>query len=447
MPGKGLLLFGTFIWGILVFVRNDGSAVRHDGDGVVFLAFVFHFLLGELPCFLDGSDRDLVRLSDGFKVLRLGDQDDGVLVGHAEEIECDEEWDGEVFTERFFHIGFGGILEAVEISGRFIDVRGFHDGDDDAAFLGDDIGWIVAFAALIEGNVFRIAAGAGKDDVGFVGVGDLLGLVDELGAFEPCFVGVTADHAADLAFGIDDGVNEEGRFYHVGGFLHVVRYRVVIKEGGAGLRVDAGAEFFTESVAVVDLDGLISGNAREDQLAAAAVACEEVRGDAVDDDDLIRFDGVLIQPDRSASLGVADMDELVHLLAAMLVELHAMGQLFTDDSDVFFRGLFSVGALREEDADVIIRDAAAVQFIDDVDDVLIGMVPDAGDISADDADLVAFGNDFGERLAADRVTHTFQGSGFDVAGRSRSAFKDVEDMFLRQGNFLGGLAKTEFKFF
>ncbi len=101
------------------------------------------------------------------------------------------------------------------------------------------------------------------------------------------------------------------------------------------------------------------------------------------------------------------MDELVHLLAMVLVELHAMGQLFTDDSDVFFRGLFAVGALCEEDADVIIRDAAAVQFIDDVDDVLIGMVPDAGDVSADDADLVAFGNDFGERLAADRVTHTF----------------------------------------
>ena len=419
----------------------------HDGDGVVFLAFVFHFLLGDLPCFLDGSDRDLVGLPDGFEVLRLGDQDDGVLVGHAEEVECDEERDGEVFTECLFHIGFGFILEAVEISGRFIDVRGFHDGDDDAAFLGDDIGWIVALAALIEGNVFRIAAGAGKDDVGFVGVGDFLGLVDELGAFEPCFVGVTADHAADLAFGIDDGVNEEGWFYHVGGFLHVVRYRVVIEEGGAGLRIDAGTKFFTESVAVVDLDGLISGNAREDQLASAAVACEEVRGDAVDDDDLICFDGVLIQPDRSASLGIADMDELVHLLAAVLVELHAMGQLFTDDSDVFFRGLFAVGALREEDADVIIRDAAAVQFIDDVDDVLIGMVPDAGDVSADDADLVAFGNDFGERLAADRVTHTFQGSGFNVAGRSRGAFEDVEDVFFRQGNFLGGLAKAEFKFF
>lgn len=76
---------------LLVFVRNDGSAVRHDGDGVVFLAFVFHFLFSELPCFLDGSDWDLVGLSDGFEVLRLGDQDDGVLVGHAEEVECDEE--------------------------------------------------------------------------------------------------------------------------------------------------------------------------------------------------------------------------------------------------------------------------------------------------------------------------------------------------------------------
>ena len=242
-------------------------------------------------------------------------------------------------------------------------------------------------------------------------------------------------------------MNEESRFHHIGGFLHVVRYRIVIEEGGAGLRVDAGAEFFTESVAVVDLDGLISGNAREEQFAAAAVACEEVRGDAIDDDDLIRFDSVFVQPDRSASLGIADVDEFIHVFAVMLVELYAVGQLFANDSDIFFRGLFAVGALREEDADVIIRDAAAVQFIYDVDDVLIGMVPDAGDVSADDADLIAFGNDFGERLAADRVTHAFQGSSFDVAGRGRCAFEDVENVFFRQGNFLGGLAKAEFKFF
>ena len=92
-------------------------------------------------------------------------------------------------------------------------------------------------------------------------------------------------------------------------------------------------------------------------------------------------------------------------------------------------------------------DYTRTEYVQFEDDVLIGMVPDAGDVSADDADLVAFGNDFGERLAADRVTHTFQGSGFNVAGRSRGTFEDVEDVFFRQGNFLGGLTKAEFKFF
>lgn len=89
-------------------------------------------------------------------------------------------------------------------------------------------------------------------------------------------------------------MNEEARFDHIGSFLHIIGNRVAIKERGTGSRVDAAAEFSAQRIAVIDLNGFITGNARENQLSAAAVACEEVGGDAVDDDDLVSIDCMLI---------------------------------------------------------------------------------------------------------------------------------------------------------
>ena len=242
-------------------------------------------------------------------------------------------------------------------------------------------------------------------------------------------------------------MNEEARFDHIGSFLHIIGNRVVIEERGTGSRVDAAAEFSAQRIAVVDLNGFITSNARENQLSAAAVACEEVGGDAVDDDDLVSIDCMLIDPDRSAQLRIADMDEFVLVLAVMLVQLDAGSDFLADDADIFLRRLRSVSALGKEDADIAVRNFCAVQFIDDMDDELIGMVPCTGNISAYNADLVALSDDFLQRAAADRMAHAFQCGFFHVTSGRRISFKNIGNMFFREHDFLSSLAEAEFEFF
>lgn len=419
----------------------------HDGDGVVVFAFVFQDFLCQLPGFFHGGHRGLVGLFDGLEVFRFGDQDDVVAVGHAEEVEGHEEGDGEMVAQCFFHFFFGVVLEAAHVGRRFVKVAGFHDGDDDAAFFGNHVGGVVAFAALVEGYVLGVAAGAGEGYVTFCLEGDFLDAVDDFGAFQPCFVGVAAYHGADFAVGVDDGVNQEAWFNHVAGFLHVVGNGVVIEKGGAGLGVDAAAEFFAQRMAVVDLDGVVSCHAGENQFPAAAVAGKEVGGNAVDDDDFVRFHGMFINPYGGAAAGVAYVDQFVLVHAVVLVEFYPFGQFFAYHHNVFFRCLFPVGALGKEDADVFVRNAGQVQFVHHVDNELVGVVPDTGDVGADDADLVAFGNDFLQGPGSDGVAHAFQGGFLYVTGRGGVSFQYVQDMFFRQAHFLRSAAEAEFKFF
>lgn len=428
-------------------VGNDGSAVGHDGDGVVVFSLVFQDFLRQLPGFFYGSHGGLVGLFDGFEVFGLGDQDDVVFVGHAEEVEGYEEGDGEMVAQGFFHFFFGVVFEAAHVGRRFVNVAGFHDGDDDAALFGDYVGGVIAFAALVEGYVFGVAAGAGEGYVAFGFEGDFLDAVDDFGAFQPGFVGVAAYHSADFAFGVDDGVNQEAGFNHVAGFLHVVGNGVVRKEGGAGFGVDAAAEFFSQGMAVVDLDGVVSCHAGKNEFSAAAVAGKEVGGNAVDDDDFVRFYGVFVDPYGGAAAGVAYVDQFVLVHAVVLVQFHPLGQFFAYHHDVFFRCLFSVGALGKEDADVFIRYAGQVQFVHHMNDELVRMVPDTGDVGADDADFVSFGDDFLQGFGSNGMTHAFQGGFFDVAGRCGVPFQYVQNMFFRQTDFLGAMAETEFKFF
>ena len=198
-----------------------------DIDGVVCLAFAFELLLGELPGFFDGGDGDLVGLfAEDVEVFRTGDDVDGVGEGGVQIFKGDEEGDGEAVAQALFHIDQVLVLEAAEVGGGFHDVFGFDHGDDDAAFLGGDLSRGVALGSLIQVRVLRIAAGGDDGDVGLLLHRDFLEAVGLLRAFEPCFVGVAADHGGDAAFFIDDGVDEEAGVYHVAGFLHVAGYGI-----------------------------------------------------------------------------------------------------------------------------------------------------------------------------------------------------------------------------
>lgn len=426
---------------LLYQIRNDGGRVGHDVDGVVRLAFFGKLGLGELPCFFCGSHRDLAGLLDGFEIFFSGDQVNRIAVGHAEEVECDEEGDGEFAAQVFFHRFLCIVAEAAHVFRRFHDVVSSHDGDDDASVLGSHTGRIVAFASLVEGDVFRIPPGAGKAHVGFFFERRFLDVIDDLRAGEPCFIGIAAYHGADFAFRIDDGMDQEARLDHVACFLHVVRDGVVVQLGGAGQRIDAVAEVVCQSVAVVDLDGVPAGHAGEDELAAAAVAGEEVDGDAVDDDDLVRFHYVPVQPDRCAPGGVACVDEIFLVPAVMLVEADPASHFLTDYADIFFVGL------GEEDADITVRDAGAVQLIHDMDNVLFGMVPRAGHVGADDAYLVAGLHLVCQRGGADGMAHAVKRCLLYVHGRRGAPFDDGGNMFLRQLAGLCSFSKSECKCF
>ena len=61
----------------------------HDVDGVVLVfALFFQFLLCQVPCFLDGFDRNLASAADVVEVTRQCDQDDRVLMSQAEEVKA-----------------------------------------------------------------------------------------------------------------------------------------------------------------------------------------------------------------------------------------------------------------------------------------------------------------------------------------------------------------------
>lgn len=129
-------------------------------------------------------------------------------------------------------------------------------------------------------------------------------------------------------------------------------------------------KFVSQSVAVVALDRFETGNAGQDEFAAAAVTGEEVGRNAIDDDDFVGVDNVFVEFQRRAELGRAAVDEgRVH--AVMLIGFDAADDFFTADADVFFRRLGAVRTLSEDNADVVIGDAGQVQFVDDVDEELI----------------------------------------------------------------------------
>ena len=72
----------------------------------------------------------------------------------------------------------------------------------------------------------------------------------------------------------------------------------------------------------------------------------------------------------------------------MLIGLDAVDDFLSADGDVFFRRLGPVGSLRKDDVDVVVGNPGQVQFIDDVDEELVGMIPRACNIGDDQADFI-----------------------------------------------------------
>ena len=199
-------------------------------------------------------------------------------------------------------------------------------------------------------------------------------------------------------------------------------------------------------MAVVALDRFETGNAGQDELAAAAVTGKEMGRNTVDDDDFIGVDDVFIEFQRCAEFRRAKVDEgRIH--AIVLISLDTADDFFATDDDVFFRCLSAVRTLGKDDVNVVIRDAGQVQFVDDIDEKLIGMVPSAGDVGDDEADFIAFLNFFLQRGAANRMTHAVDCGLLDINGRDVFSFHDPDDVFFWEHNSLCSFTNIKSKFF
>ena len=201
-----------------------------------------------------------------------------------------------------------------------------------------------------------------------------------------------------------------------------------------------------QGVAMVFLNGVPARHTGEDQLAAAAVTGEQVGRDAVDDDDLVRGDDVLVEHDLRAQLRRAHAGQLVVVAAVVLVHLDALRDFLTDDADILFRRLLAVRALGEDDIHVFIGHTGQVQLVDHMNHVLGRAVPRARHIGNDEAHLVPLVEHFLQGLAADGMAHGLNGCLFHVAGRHRAAFQHFADMFFRQFDILRRLADSKSEF-
>ena len=200
-------------------------------------------------------------------------------------------------------------------------------------------------------------------------------------------------------------------------------------------------------MAVVLLDGIPPCYAGKDKFASAAEACHVMGGKSVQENDFVRFRDAFIQPYFRAAGGHAHTGEHVFIPAVMLIHGNASRHFFSHTFDIFRIGVCPVRALGEYDKNIFVRDSREVQFIDHMDGEIAGMVPRAGDIRHDEADLVAFLYFFGKRRGADGAAHTFDSRLFNIAGSCRYTFQYVGYPFFGEHDRLETAAERKFVFF
>lgn len=94
-------------------------------------------------------------------------------------------------------------------------------------FFGYVPGWLIAFAALVEGKVLGIPAGTSNGQVCFLGKGNRVIAEHLLRPFKPGLVRIAADKSADLAPFIDEGVQQEIRPAEFHAFQHILMDGIV----------------------------------------------------------------------------------------------------------------------------------------------------------------------------------------------------------------------------
>ena len=158
--------------------------------------------------------------------------------------------------------------------------------------------------------------------------------------------------------------------------------------------------------AVVEGDGALAGHARHQALPAAAVARDHVEDDLAGDDDAVALPDAAVDLHRVAEAGGAECDQLARVEGVVVEHGQAAEHGVADDAPLLLLRLLAVRAEREDHQDVAVRNAGAVERIDDgrQHEVRAG---EARDVVDDDRDGLARPHNLLERRGADGAAQGF----------------------------------------
>ena len=164
---------------------------------------------------------------------------------------------------------------------------------------------------------------------------------------------VAGDGEDRFLLGVDDNIAHKCEARTAGSVQHVVMDRVAVYNAGAGAGI--GDEL---AVVVVD-NGLAGGNAGENALAAAREAGEEVRFDKAFCHEQVGFRGKAVDDQITAGGELADIREILRIVAVMNNDLLLLHDLRAELVDQFFLRGAAVAAGGDQDGDIGVGTAFA----------------------------------------------------------------------------------------
>ena len=201
---------------------------------------------------------------------------------------------------------------------------------------------------------------------------------------------VTGKGLDDAVIVIDHHIEAEAGPCHGRGLEDVGMEDVAVRHvGAAHIGVGAVAETGVQGLLVVALDGLVTGDAGQQHLAAATEARQEVIDHAAGDDDLVTGHGVAVEPHRRAAAGIAHMHQMGGIAAIVVDDADAAADVLAQQAGLFVAHMGTVRARGRDDEDVTVGDAAGIEFFHHHVDVDRGRLPQAGHIGHQQADLLA----------------------------------------------------------
>ena len=245
------------------------------------------------------------------------------------------------------------LLEVRVVANEFLELRaaeafGKARGEDDGAALFDDRQRAdEALHGLVPCRIERVARATRDDDIALLRHARLHDFAAKRDAGFPRLNHVARTEPRHAALAVDADVDDEiaTGFQRDPGILFV--NGVAFEDAAIGFRV------FEELRPVPDFHGFESGNSGADQLAPAAVTGHQVRFDQARRDLQFRRGVAVIDPDRHAHLGGAEVVVFVQNFAVMVDATIGFGDLLADEFDEFVAFVGAMQPRGDQDRDAI----------------------------------------------------------------------------------------------